>query len=66
MLGYGEVVGAGGSFGEDAYFVDEVGDELAPPYVEYLDGLSCGLQGRALPQLVAGWPVSVDQVPSSS
>ena len=66
MLGHGEVVGAGGSFSEDAYFVDEVGDELAPSYVEYLDGLSRGLQGRVLPQLVAGRAVAVDQVPSSS
>src|SRR5918993_1496102 len=48
MLRHREVVGPRGLLCEDAYFVDEVGDELAPPDVEYLDRLSGSLEGRAV------------------
>ncbi len=66
MLGNGEVVGAGWSLGEHAHLVDEVGDELTPPDLEYLDGLSCSFQGGAFPRLVARRTVAVDQYPASS
>jgi hypothetical protein len=59
-----EVIGAGWPLGEYAYLVDEVWDELAPPHLEYLDGLSRGLQGGALPYLVARRTVAIDQDPS--
>jgi hypothetical protein len=65
MLGHGEIVGPRGLLCEDAHLVDKVGDELAPPYFEYLYWLSGGLQGRALAHTVAGGPVAVYQVPSS-
>jgi hypothetical protein len=61
-----EVVGSRGLFGEDAHFVDEVGDELASSYVEYLYWLSRSFEGGAFANSVAGGAVSVDQVPSSS
>ena len=66
MLGHGEIVGSCGLLCEDAYFVDEVGDELAPSDFEYLDWLSGSLEGRALSHPVACRPVAVDHVPSSS
>jgi hypothetical protein len=65
MLRDREVVGSRWLLCEDAYFVDEVGDELAPPDFEYLDRLSGSLEGRALTNLVARGPVTIDQVPSS-
>ena len=65
MLGYRKIVWSCRLFCEHTYLVDEVGDELAPPDVEYLDRLS-GSSGRALPDCVARGPVAVDQVPSSS
>jgi geranylgeranyl reductase family protein len=61
VLRDGEVVGAGRVLGEHAHFVDEVGDELAPPDLEYLDGLPRGLQGGAAPDLVARRTVAIDQ-----
>jgi hypothetical protein len=65
VFGNGEVIRACGFFGQDAYFVDVVGDELAPSCFEYLDGLSRGFQGRVVTHGVAGGAVAVDQVPSS-
>src|SRR5215213_7698358 len=66
MFRHGEIVGSSWFLCEDAYFVDAVGDELAPSYVEYLDGLSGSLEGYALPHCVACRPVAIDQFPSSS
>ena len=66
MLGNREGVRSRGLLGEDAHFVDEVGDELAPPHFEYLHGLSRGPEGGASAHRVAGGPVAVDQVTSSS
>jgi hypothetical protein len=61
VLGHGEVVGTGRSLGEHAHLVDEVGNELAPPDLEYLDGLPRRLEGGAVAHLVAGRTVAVDQ-----
>src|SRR5215216_2515434 len=66
MFRHGEIVGSCWFLCEDAYFVDEVGDELASSYLEYLDGLSGSLEGCALSYCVACRPVAIDQVPSSS
>ena len=66
MFRHGEIVGSCWFLCEDAYFVDEVGDELAPSHLEYLDRLSGGLESRTPSYLVTRWPVAVDQVPSSS
>jgi hypothetical protein len=59
MFGDGEVVGTGGSLGEHAHLVDEVRDELAPAYMEYLDGLTRGLEGCPVPHLVAGRAIAI-------
>ena len=64
MLRDGEIVGTSRPLGEHAHLVDEVGDELAPPDLEYLHGLSRGLQGGAIPHLVARRSVAVDQYPA--
>ena len=66
MLRHREIVWSCWFLGQDAYFVDEFGDELASSCFEYLDGLSCGFQGRAIAHSVAGGAVAVDQVPSCS
>jgi hypothetical protein len=66
MFRHGEIVGPGWLLCEHAHLVDEVGDELAPPDVEYLDRLSCSLEGRSFTYRVARGTVSIDQVPSSS
>src|SRR5215203_481057 len=66
MFRHGEIVGSCWFLCEDAYFVDEVGDELAPSDLEYLDGLSGSLEGCALSYCVACRPVAIDQVSSSS
>ena len=65
MLRHREVIGASGPLGEHAHLVDEVGDELAPPDLKYLDGLSRGLQGGMLPHLVACRTITVNQDPPS-
>ena len=65
MLGNGEVVRSGGSLGEDAHLVDEVGDELAAPDLEYLHGLSRSLERGAVPHRVTRWPVAIYQSPAS-
>jgi hypothetical protein len=61
MFGHREIVWAGRSLGEHAHLVDEVGDELAPADLEYLDGLPGGLQGGAVSHRVARRTVAVDQ-----
>ena len=66
MLGNRKIVWSCGFFGQDAHFVDEVGDELASSCFEYLDGLSRRFQGRTIAHGVAGGAVAVDQVSSSS
>jgi hypothetical protein len=65
MLGDGEVIGTGRLLGEHAHLVDEVGDELTSPDLEYLDGLSRGLQDGAVPHPVARRTVAVDQALAS-
>ena len=66
MFRHREIVGSCRLLCEDAHLVDEVGDELAPPDFQYPYGLARGLQGRLFAYCVAGGPVAVDQVPSSS
>ena len=61
MLRDREVIRAGWSLGEHAQLVDEIGDELAPQHLEYLDGLPRGLQGGALSSPVARRTVAIDQ-----
>lgn len=65
MLGDGQVIRAGRPLGEHAHLVDEVGDELAPPELEYLHGLPRGFERCAVPDPVARRTVAVYQDPAS-
>jgi hypothetical protein len=65
MLWHGEVVRSSGSLGEDAHLVDEVRDELAAADLEYLHGLTGGLECGATADLIARRTVAVNQAPTS-
>jgi hypothetical protein len=64
VLGHRQIVGTGGSLGEDAHLVDEVGDELAATDLEYLHWLSRCLERGAVAYRVARRTVAIYQFPA--